>query len=1196
MLSWLVRFLTLCLLWVLGLLAVFSTATYILLAIPSVRSNLFSLAVQGMESTTGWTATAGDIQTVTPFQWRLRNISLTMPGQIPITAGEMEVKLSPVHLLRGKIYFSNVTVSDFILPPSVSFSMKKPMASVEPLHAFPLALLSLHIGHLEIYHASIPRAYLGHTGLLQDSDEMNLHIHVLGELQASLAKVSAVMNLSIHREEAPDHRTLIGVRVFRKADSMIVKITSSEEDGLVSHLSGLPAEFKAKTKLSLPVWEETDSCSTAASCTGSFHVSIGAPLVEHFFKQWSLFGGEPVAAEGQYTFYPDGAFTVSNLKLRGKNPDQVLALEGMLEVDPKMTIHQGEFTASLSDLSVLQGVLDLPISGAADIVFTATGHFGTPKVSLLIAGHEIQFFDHHIGEMTLKSLSHIRSNIVVSTVSVDLRQTQFTCNASWDYGPTMSLERIRLQLPTTLLEGTLSVKLDDFTIVGALRGHVEDLSQLPFMNQWELEGKADLLAEWRPENAKTIHLSFLMHNARLEPFRSAELSLDLELSNYLTTPRGKIKLHSKELLIGNAMFKEIVFETAIAPGLLRWPFQVSTNGRWEEQFKLEATGEFNPFPGSLSVVMSSAEGMLCAHPLRLQSPIEITPHEKGVDISPVSLQIGDGHMDMQVHVDAGEVCATLGFQLVPVELLYPLCPSVPISGTMTGSAGLEGTLESPEGQFQLSFKQLKTNNPSLAYLQPVNAEFTGYFKDNVLIARGTCSGIGDHPIDVKARLPLRLSLSPYNIDFDKQAPLSIRMNANGEFSPIFQLLFPRTASVTGMAKMAVEITGSLDTPRIEGQLDLRDCAYESFELGCVMGAIRAHFEGDGSYLVLKSFEATDGQNGRVTGQGSIHLDPAAKFPYEATFTLDNTITLRRDFIEATTSGQLRLSSDGEKSLLQGKLTVDRALVSIPKQLPQRANNMEVTVVNSPKKTLPPIISEGPPCALDVQIDCPKNWLIRAEELRSEWRGQAHVTGDSKHPLFHGELRATRGDFRVNGRSFFLDRGIISFAGDLSKKTTLNVSASQDIDRIQVQALLKGPLQHPSLTFSSNPPMSQREILSWVVFNHGLDSDSDAELTGQAIVDLTSSSGGSSSGLLNSLKRVGIDRIDFDSRESQGDNDLSVNIGKYISRDLYINYNKGITSESNKVSVEAHVIRNVKFKAEVDDEAAGKMLLMWKHHY
>ncbi len=1196
MVSWLVRFITHCLLWVLGLLVVFSAATYILLAIPSVRSSLFSLAVEGMESATGWTATAEDIQTVTPFQWRLRDVSLTMPGEAPITAGEMEVRLSPVHLLQGKIYFSDVIVRDFTLPPSVRFSVVKPAVSeTSSLRALPLSFLSLHISRLEIYHASIPRAYLGHTSLLQGSDETNLHLHVKGELQASLAKMSAAMNLAIHREESPNNRTLLGVRAYRKAGSMIVKVTTSEDDGLVSHLSGLPAQFKAKTKLSLPVWEETDSCSTAAVCTGSFHVSVGAPFVEHFFKQWSLFGGEQFSAEGKYTFYPDGGFTVSDLRLRGKDADKFLVLAGALEVDPKMIIREGEFSASLDDLSVLESVFGIPIQGAGEAVFQASGHFGTPKMSILLTGSDVHACGVNLGAITVKSLSHIRSDIVVSTILLEMRQTHLTCNASWDYGPTMSLERIRLQLPTALMEGTLAVKLDDFTIVGALRGHAEDISQLPFINQWQVEGKADLLAEWRPENAKTLHLIFSMQNVRLEPFRSGELALELELRNYLTKPTGKISIRSKELLIGNAMFKEIAFETTLEPGLLSWPFQFSTNGRWEEQFKLTASGEFNPFPGTLSLMVASAEGVLTSHPLLLKKPLHIASHASGVDVSPLDLQIGEGHMGMQVHVDAQKARATLGFQLVPVELLYPLFPNVPVTGTMTGSASLEGTLEAPEGKFQLTFKELKTNNPSLAYLQPLSAEFTGHFKDDVLLARGICLGIGDHPIDVQAQLPLRFSLSPYLIDFDATAPLSIRMNANGEFSPIFQLLFPRTSSVTGIAKVAVEITGSFDNPRVEGQLDLRDCSYESFELGCVMGSIRAHFEGNGSHLVLKSFEATDGQNGTVTGHGSIRLDPAAKFPYDATFTLNNTVTLRRDFIEAATSGQLRLSSNGERSLLQGKLTIDRAVVSIPKQLPARSNNMEVTVVNAAKKTLPPIITEGPPCALDVQIDCPKNWLIRADELRSEWRGQAHVTGDTKKPLFNGELRAIRGDFRVNGRSFFLDRGVISFAGDISKKTTLNVTASLDIDRIQVQALLKGPLQQPTLTFSSNPPMSQREILSWVVFNHGLNNDSDAELTGQAIVDLTSGAG-SSSGLLNSLKRIGIDRIDFDSRESQGENDLSVNIGKYISRDLYINYNKGITSESNKVSVEAHVIRNVKFKAEVDDEAAGKMLLMWKHHY
>ncbi len=1193
MISWLVRFVTYCLLWFLGVLAVCSAATYGLLAIPAVRSTLFSMAVEQLHSATGWTATAGDIQTVTPFQWCLRDVALTMPGQDPVTAGEMEVKLAPLYLVRGIVYFSDVTVRDFTLPPAVTFSVTEPSGPVEP-HFLPLGLLSVHVGELEIYHASIPRDYLGHTKLSLDPDETNLHLHVKGKLQVSLAKIDALITLSINREESPENRTLIGLHLYRKGKSMVVKINSSEDDGLVSHLSGLPAHFRAKTKLSLPIWE-TDSCSTAASCTGSFRVSVGAPLVEHFLKQWSLFAGEQFTAEGDYTFYPDGSFTVSELRLRGKYPEHVLALHGIVEVDPQMMIQRGEFTVSLEDLNFLQASFNLPVEGRCALLLKVSGHFATPAISLLLTGHEFCAFGYQVGAVTLASNSDVHSDIFVSTVSVELPQTQLSCDISWNYGPVVSLERIRLQLPTTLLEGGLSFRLDDFAITGALRGHAEDLAALPFLKQWDLQGKADLLAQWHPENAPTLHLSLLMQDAQLEPFHSAEVSVDLELSHYFTTPKGKFKLASKELLVGNAMFKEIAFETTIEPGLSSWPFQLSTNGRWEERFKLTASGEFNPFLSAISLLVDSAEGVVSNHPLKLLQPLHITPHEGGMEVSPIKLQVGEGTLGMQMHVGRGEVYATLGFQLVPVELLHPLFPHVPVSGMMTGSASLEGALEAPTGHFQLTLKQLKTENPSLAYLKPLNAEFEGYFKENLLTARGTCVGIGDQPIEVEASLPLHFSFYPYLVGFDAKAPLSVRMRANGEFSPIFQLLSPRTANVTGMAKVAVEIAGSLDAPSVRGKLDLKDCSYESFELGCVMGAIHAHFEGDGSNLALKSFEADDGQNGKVTAKGNIRLDAAAKFPFDITFTLDNTLALRRDFIEAVASGQLRLSGTREKSFLSGKLAVDRAVVSIPKQLPARLNNVEITVVNSPKKTIQPIITEGPPTALDIQIDCPNNWFIKAEDLHSEWSGQVQITGHTKAPLLNGELRATRGDFRVNGRSFFLDRGVISFGGDLQKKTTLNVTASQDIDRIQVQALLKGPIQEPSLTFSSNPPMSQREILSWVVFNHGLDNNSDTELTGQAIVNLTSGTG-SSPGFLNSLKRIGIDRIDFDSRESQGENDLSVNIGKYLSRDLYINYNKGITSESNKVSVEAHVIRNVKFKAEVDDEAAGKMLLMWKHHY
>lgn len=130
-------------------------------------------------------------------------------------------------------------------------------------------------------------------------------------------------------------------------------------------------------------------------------------------------------------------------------------------------------------------------------------------------------------------------------------------------------------------------------------------------------------------------------------------------------------------------------------------------------------------------------------------------------------------------------------------------------------------------------------------------------------------------------------------------------------------------------------------------------------------------------------------------------------------------------------------------------------------------------------------------------------------------------------------------------------------------------------------------------------MPQREILSWMLFGRGVSEASPFETSqlNQLALNLPSSSGKSSKpSVLNRLQKLGIDRINIDSYDDGVQNNVSVNIGKYLAKGLYISLNKGVNSEKNGVSVEADVLRNVKLKGEVSDDAASKMLLMWRHDY
>ena len=154
-----------------------------------------------------------------------------------------------------------------------------------------------------------------------------------------------------------------------------------------------------------------------------------------------------------------------------------------------------------------------------------------------------------------------------------------------------------------------------------------------------------------------------------------------------------------------------------------------------------------------------------------------------------------------------------------------------------------------------------------------------------------------------------------------------------------------------------------------------------------------------------------------------------------------------------------------------------------------------------------------------------------------------------------------------------------------------------MDNIKIQAILKGAIGDTTLTFRSNPPMSQKEILAWILFGHGIDEITPFQVAKLSQSVFTLAGGQDNPDIITQLRnKMGIDRLDISSTDSGGINELSLRLGKYISQGIFVSLNKSINAEANQVAIEANLTRHFKVQAEVGDNAEGKMSLKWAKDY
>lgn len=328
------------------------------------------------------------------------------------------------------------------------------------------------------------------------------------------------------------------------------------------------------------------------------------------------------------------------------------------------------------------------------------------------------------------------------------------------------------------------------------------------------------------------------------------------------------------------------------------------------------------------------------------------------------------------------------------------------------------------------------------------------------------------------------------------------------------------------------------------------------------------------------------------------------------------ITIANGFIEiyslglkADTSGRVFIKGDGKGAVLGGDLTTSSLRIQLPKKPPALTNPLEVTHINSspnPSKQKEKIQRKNFafPLSFNIRIRVPSDGKLKNEHLNSRWKGDIVLQGSPRAPELFGEFKLEEGTYVFRGKSLKLSEGTITFGGIPDKKTSLYVIAEIEIDTKKFEAIVKGPILNLSLAFRSNPPLSQREILSWILFNQGT-ADISSFQGSELNLSLTKLSSGSYDGpdFLTRIGNIfGLDHVDINHTDKETDSAMSVKVGKYLNKNTLVSVSRKFSPSeiksgpSSSLSLETKLWNNYKFQAEIDDHSNKKFNLLWKKDY
>lgn len=647
----------------------------------------------------------------------------------------------------------------------------------------------------------------------------------------------------------------------------------------------------------------------------------------------------------------------------------------------------------------------------------------------------------------------------------------------------------------------------------------------------------------------------------------------------------------------------------------QWRYEGYTEGIYEEPFSASFDGLLAANDDYFRLTIERMSGLFGEHTLKLAKPMLVTMQNDFSCVVPLSHFILDGRdIKLSGHGDSLAFDLKMHFPKQSISHLGEGAGLPPFQGRLSAAFLLHGPYSDPQAALDFELDSFAIDHPAIDKTSLFNAKLSSHFSDGLISLNGSVHDRGVELLDLKGRYPVEqngfLAFEP-----SKDREMAFHIFGNIDIAKYVHTFIPPTLWATGQSAVDIHLTGTHQDPKLEGYIKLINGNFECWETGTRLHSINADFDITHDKIILHSLKALDSQNGTVTGLGEIELISALDYPFHIDLHIDKSALADLDETLLVLSGGISFAGNIKGGVLKGELVADQLDITLTEDSPEIDHNIEVAYVNQsshePLPTKPTKQKVEWPVCFDLHIVNNGNISIHSKELNSLWKGDLKITGCNDQVSVNGDFKVLRGEFNLPdylfpGKKFKIAQGTITFAGDFFKKASLYVIGEMEIENIIAQVILKGPLDNPALQFRSNPPLSQREILSWILFGRGMEDITPyqgAELT-QSTNFLkrsrsdTSSNNSILSGITRLKESLGIDRIGIDrtAYNEDGSEEISLHVGKYILPQVFLGFKRNMTSDVNRIGVEANLMKNVKLQAEVGNDTDGQLHLKWKHDY
>lgn len=525
-------------------------------------------------------------------------------------------------------------------------------------------------------------------------------------------------------------------------------------------------------------------------------------------------------------------------------------------------------------------------------------------------------------------------------------------------------------------------------------------------------------------------------------------------------------------------------------------------------------------------------------------PIQLSIEGSNIDLEPTKLVAGRGAITLEgfYRSDKSLFVKINGDAIDSRKIVELLNLKKTVHGLLDFDIKITGSLNAPEMAASLIL-----NNARFEQFTADRVVIDCRYADQVVNLDKLAVTRYGQLSEIALSLPINLGIGPEAgklLDRPMSGEVILRDIGTWAFFPMAELL----SVYEGKVDLTVKLSGTPFKPLLNGQMTIANAKMVLRPFGMYLHKVQAfaHFNADS--LVIDNITASTENQGKVEiKRGEIILDKFIPTTMYFLIEVEKAPVRNIPFIEGNVNARIEIGGTVNYPKIKGEVYANSALITLP---------------FAPAEEPPPPEGGAKPLDLNLSVTGSQGiWLRNADadiELKIE---NLNVRMQQNVLFLSGRLETIRGEYRFADRRFDITEGQLTFTNAAVINPELNLSAQTELsDEARTRVFLKvgGSALQPKLSFSSEPSMSEQDILTMISVGMKLDGESNGDLTDQVInrgADYLSNMLG---GMIQ--KKTGlVDVVKMKTYTGQ-EKGAEVTLGKYVTRNVFVSYTRGFAAD------------------------------------